>query len=598
MELKTQDARLHLTNGNYQSLVKARKPYGIEDKTATIIGGGIGGLSTACFLVRDAHMDGSKIKVLEELTLSGGAMDGRYINELGYVARGGRETGHHFEVLWDLYSSIPTIDDPNVSILDSYFYTNYDDPNFSNCRITHNCGERYDNGKFNLSEEASKALVKLVLTKDEDLEGKAMNEVLPQSVFDSDFWIYWRTMFAFQEWDSALEMKLYMNRFIHHIDGLPDLSALQFTRYDQYESIIKPMVKYLKDHGVQFEYGITVSNVEFDISDSKKVAKRIIARNANNEEVTYDLSENDLVFITNGSMTENSGYGSTTTPAPFYKEDGNCFKMWKNIAAQCDEFGHPEVFSDNVELTNWESCTVTCHTDLVPKYIEKITKRTPYGGKTCTGGIVTAKDSNWLMSWTINRQGQYKQQPANDICVWVYSLFTDRDGDYIKKPMRDCTGEEIIKEWLYHIGVPTTEIDEAASTCTAVPVMMPYITSQFMPRSTGDRPLVVPHDAVNFAFIGQFAETMDLPQRDTVFTQEYSGRCAMEAVYILCGVDRGVPEVYASRYDIRYLLTAALKLNDGKVPSLDINPIAKRKIHKKIEGTEIEEILKECGIIQ
>lgn len=227
--------------------------------------------------------------------------------------------------------------------------------------------------------------------------------------------------------------------------------------------------------------------------------------------------------------------------------------MWKNIAKKSDDFGHPEVFCSDVEKSNWESCTVTCHDDSVPKYIEKITKRSPYGGKTVTGGIVTCVDSSWLMSWTINRQGQYPDQPENDVAVWVYGLFTDIEGDYIKKKMRDCTGKEITKEWLYHLGVPVNEIDDLAETCTAVPVMMPYITSQFMPRKFGDRPYVVPKGGVNFAFLGQFAETLDAPGRDTVFTTEYSGRTAMEAVYVLCGVEKAVPEVFASRYDIRYL---------------------------------------------
>ncbi len=163
--------------------------------------------------------------------------------------------------------------------------------------------------------------------------------------------------------------------------------------------------------------------------------------------------------------------------------------------------------------------------------------------------------------------------------------------------MRDCTGKEITKEWLYHIGVPAGEIEELAGSCTAVPVMMPFITSQFMVREFGDRPYVVPKNAVNFAFLGQFAETLDDPGRDTVFTIEYSGRTAMEAVYVLTGVEKGVPEVYASRYDIRYLLNASKCLLDGERPEIKLPPLTKRKVLKQIAGTEIEELLKEHGII-
>ncbi len=163
--------------------------------------------------------------------------------------------------------------------------------------------------------------------------------------------------------------------------------------------------------------------------------------------------------------------------------------------------------------------------------------------------------------------------------------------------MRECTGKEITEEWLYHIGAPLDQIEELADTCHAIPAMMPFITSMFMPRAFGDRPYVVPKDAVNFAFLGQFAETLDEPGRDTVFTTEYSGRTAMEAVYILCGVERAVPEVFASRYDVRYLLNGASELLDGQKPEIKLPALVKHQIAKKIKGTDVELLLKEYNII-
>lgn len=597
MELKTHDKRLKLTNGDFQRLVKARKPEGIEEKSAYLIGTGVAALAAGCFLIRDAQMEGKNITFLEQLDIAGGSLDGKCMETRGYVARGGRETGAHFECLWDIWRSIPSIEDPEMSVLDSYFYTNYDDPNYSNCRITHKQGEKYDDGNFNLTQEQVKEIADLCITKDEDLNDKTIEEVFSEGLLNSDFWTYWRTMFAFENWHSALEMKLYLNRFIHHVDGFTDLSAARYTRYDQYNSIVKPMVKYLEDHGCNFQYDIKVTDVDFDISENKKVATKIIAEDKNGNDKSIDLSENDLLFITNGSMTENSIYGDDNTPAELSNEQTGCWEMWKNIAKKSDDFGHPEVFCSDVEKSNWESCTVTCHDESVTKYIEKITKRNPHTGKTVTGGLVTCVDSSWLISWTINRQGQYPEQNKNDVAVWLYGLFTDVEGDYIKKKMRDCTGKEITKEWLFHIGVPVNEIDKLAETCTAVPVMMPYITSQFMPRKAGDRPYVVPKGGVNFAFLGQFAETLDDPGRDTVFTTEYSGRTAMEAVYVLCGVEKAVPEVYASRYDIRYLLNGMVSLSDGKKPELPLSPLQKMKIAKLIKGTDIEEMLKEFNII-
>lgn len=598
MKIKTFDERLKLDNGDYDRLVHSRKPKGIDDKKAYIVGTGIAGLSTAGFLIKDAKMDPSKIVFLEKDSIAGGALDGKLLSDLGYVARGGRETGHHFEVLWDLLSVIPSREDPDMSILDDLYYTNLDDPNFSNCRVTKNRGERYDNGKFNLSRDVVKEILRLVMTPDEKLEGVSVEEVFSDEFLESDFWTYYRTMFAFENWHSVLELKLYINRFIHHVAGLPDLSALQFTRYDQYESIVVPMMRWLKDKGVRTEYNCEVLDVEFDLADDKKVATKIVAVDAETgADKSMALTENDLLFITTGSLVESSSYGSNDAAPDLAIDEENSFRLWKTIAKKSPEFGRPEVFASDIAKSNWESATVTVKSKAIAKYIEAITKRSPYTGKVVTGGIVTALDSSWLMSWTINRQGQYIGQPEDEIAVWVYGLFTDKEGDYVKKPMKACTGEEIAKEWLYHIGVPEDEIDALAKDTSTIPVFMPYITAQFMPRSFGDRPYVVPKHAVNFAFLGQFVETLDDPGRDTVFTTEYSARCAMEAVYVLTGVEKSVPEVFASRYDMRYLLAGISALNDGEKPDLNLPMEIMVKLAKKIGGTEVENMLKEYNLI-
>ena len=215
-----------------------------------------------------------------------------------------------------------------------------------------------------------------------------------------------------------------------------------------------------------------------------------------------------------------------------------------------------------------------------------------------TGGIVTARDSNWLLSWTVNRQPQFRSQPENELVVWVYALFSDKEGDFVKKTMRDCTGKEICEEWLYHMGVPVDEIEDlATNSAKTVPCMMPYITAFFMPREKGDRPNVVPDGAVNFAFLGQFAET----ERDTIFTTEYSIRTGMEAVYTLLDIDRGVPEVWGSTYDVRDLLRATVALRDGKpITDLDLNFVEKfilKQALRKTEGIDIEKILKRYHVI-
>ena len=590
---------MYYSSGNYEAFAHPKKPEGVDNKSAYLIGSGLAALTAACYLVRDGQMQGDHIHVFEKDPLPGGACDG-YKYDIGYVMRGGREMDNHFEVMWDLLRSIPSLETEGASVLDEYYWLNKEDPNKSLCRATVNRGQdAHTDGKFAISDQGAMEIMKLFFTPDEQLQDKKITDIFDDEVFSSNFWMYWRTMFAFENWHSALEMKLYLKRYIHHIGGLPDFTALRFTRYNQYESIILPMVTYLKDHGVDFQYETKVTDVQFRIEGGKKQASSVTVDHKGESRI-IDLTENDLLFITNGGCVESCTIGAQDKAAGFDPtiRPGNGWDLWKKIAAQDPSFGHPEKFCSQPELSNWESATITTLDDKIPQYIKKICKRDPFSGHTVTGGIVTVKDSSWLLSWTLNRQQQFRDQPKNQLCVWVYGLFSDKPGDYVKKPMRDCTGREICMEWLYHIGVPEEDIAELAEhSANTVPVMMPYIDAFFMPRAFGDRPDIVPQGAVNFAFLGQFAET----GRDTIFTTEYSIRTGMEAVYTLLNIDRGVPEVWGSTYDVRSLIDATVKLRDGKkITDMDlpfIQRVALKEVLKKIEGTDLEKFLKEYHAI-
>lgn len=591
---------MYYSSGNYEAFARPVKPEGADRKSAYLIGSGLASLSAACFLVRDGQLKGERVHILEKDKLPGGACDGYQYPERGFVMRGGREMDNHFECMWDIMRSIPSIETEGVSVLDEYYWLNKSDPNYSLMRATMNRGEdAHTDGKFGLSDKGAMEIMHLFFTPDEELFEKRIDELFSKEVLNSNFWMYWRTMFAFENWHSALEMKRYIQRYIHHIGGLPDFKALRFTKYNQYESLILPMIKYLESHNVQFHYDTQVVNVEFDIQKDKKLAKRIICIHENQEE-SIDLSEDDLVFISNGGCVENSTLGDQNNIAEYKPEikAGGGWDMWRKIAAQDPSFGNPDKFCSDPEKTNWMSATVTTLDDKIPPYVQNICKRDPFSGKVVTGGIVTATDSNWLLSWTFNRQPQFRIQPKNQLVGWIYGLFSDVPGNYVKKTMRECTGKEICMEWLYHMGIPENQIEELAeNSANTVPCMMPYITAFFMPRNTGDRPLVVPEGSKNFAFIGQFAET----KRDTIFTTEYSVRTGMEAVYTLLNVDRGVPEVWGSVYDIRDLLNATYELTDKKkVTDVDLGfkgKMALKEALKKVKNTEIENLLKEYNLI-
>ena len=353
---------MYYSSGNYEAFARPKKPEGIDHKSAYIIGTGLAALSAACYLVRDAQMPGSHIHILEKDPVAGGACDGANIPGVGYVMRGGREMDNHFEVMWDLLRSIPSIEDPSVTVLDEYYWLNKEDPNFSLCRATEKRGQdAHTDGKFGLSDKAAMEIMRLFFTPDEDLYDKPITDFFDDEVLNSNFWMYWRTMFAFENWHSALEMKLYIKRYIHHIAGLPDFSALRFTRYNQYESMILPMVTFLEKAGVQFHFNTKVEDIRFAIGggvgperavtgtgqdtiqriqqahfkrnpDStmvKKVATSIVT-STNGEQAIIDLTEDDLVFITNGGCVESATIGTQTQAAAWcpQTEPGNGWDLW------------------------------------------------------------------------------------------------------------------------------------------------------------------------------------------------------------------------------------------------------------------------------
>ena len=573
---------MYYSNGNYEAFANPLPPSDASKKSAYIVGGGLAGLAAAVFMIRDGKMRGNKIHIFEELPIAGGSMDGIKNPQRGFIIRGGREMEAHFETLWDLFRSIPSLENPDISVLDEFYWLNKSD----------------DDGKLTLTPTAIREMIDLALTPEEKLQDVQIDQVFGDEFFESNFWLYWATMFAFEKWSSAMEMRRYLLRFIHHVGKLADMSALKFTKYNQYESLITPLVRWLESHGVKFHFDTTITNIDVNCKQNKKIAQKIeLIKSGRRREIK--LSPDDLVFVTNGSITESTTYGDNDTPAEQTHELGASWQLWKNLAAQCDEFGRPEKFCENIPAANWViSATITLFDDTVVPYIEKICKKNPHSGSIVSSGPVTIKDSNWLYGFSISRQPHFRAQKPNEIVVWTYGLLSDTDGNYVKKKIADCTGAELCAEWLYHIGVPLAQIDDIAhNKSSTVPSHMPYITTYFMPRALGDRPLVVPRGSVNLAFIGNYAET----ERDTVFTTEYSVRTAMQAVYTLLNIDRGVPEVFDSCFDIRMLLQSIYYLNDcKKLQQLDVPWVMKlleKQGMKHVRGTYLEQLLRDAKLI-
>lgn len=536
-----------------------------KDSKVYIVGGGIGGLAAAYYFIRDAHIPGENITFLEELAVQGGSLDGAGNAKDGYIMRGGREMITTYENFWDMFQDIPALELPEpYSVLDEYRLINDNDPNYSKARLIHNKGDIKDFHKFNLSKADQLAIVRLLLKNQDELDNLTIEDYFSQSFLDSNFWTLWRSMFAFENWHSLLECKLYMHRFLEALDGIKDMSTLLFSKYNQYDSFVVPAQKFLINKGVKLQSDTLVTAVDFEQQGDKKIVKGLTTTQQG-QQVHIPVRDNDFVIITTGSMTEDTRYGTSDTAPDIRLTDDEMGKtkgwvLWNDLAKQSAVFGRPEKFNRRVPKSAWMSATLTCKDSaLLRKISEKYCVNPPLSGKTVTGGIVTITDSNWLMSFTINRQPQFLDQPKDVVVIWVYGLLMDKKGNYVPKTMPECTGHEIVMELLYHLDLLEQKDDILANTI-ANTAYMPYITSMFMPRAKGDRPQIVPEGCTNLGLIGQFVET----NNDVVFTVETSVRSARVAVYTLTDCNKQVPDIVPTQYDIRNMLRSASTLNDDQ----------------------------------
>jgi len=570
--------------GNYQRN-KGIPNKSYKDSKIYIVGSGIAGMSAAYYFIRDGHVPAENITFLEQLHIEGGSLDGAGNAKDGYVIRGGREMDMTYENLWDMFQDIPALEMPApYSVLDEYRLINDNDSNYSKARLIHNLGEIKDFSKFGLAKKDQLAIIKLLLKKKEELDDLTIEDYFSESFLSSNFWTFWRTMFAFENWHSLLELKLYMHRFLHAIDGLNDLSSLVFPKYNQYDTFVTPLRKVLQDKGVKIQFNVLVKDLDIQSNTEGKTVEGIITEQ-DGQEVPIPLGPNDFVIVTTGSMTEDTFYGDNTK-APIIDIDNSTsgqsagWKLWKNLAAKSAIFGKPEKFCSNIEKSAWESATLTCKPSALIEKLKGYSVNDPYSGKTVTGGIITITDSNWLMSFTCNRQPHFPGQPDDVLVLWVYALFMDKQGNYIKKTMPECTGDEILAELCHHLGI-IDQLDDVIKNTIVRTTFMPYITSMFMPRAKGDRPRVVPNGCKNLGLVGQFVET----NNDVVFTMESSVRTARIAVYELLNLNKQVPDINPLQYDIRHLLKAARTLNDDK-PF-----IGEGLLRKILKGSYFEHIL-------
>jgi oleate hydratase len=524
-----------------------------DDSKVYLIGGGIASLAAAAFLIRDAGFRGRNIVILEQLDRLGGSLDGAGSAEDGYVLRGGRMIESKYLCTYDLFSSIPTLDGTKT-VTQEIFDWNKIMQTSSKCRLIRG-GRGIDAPEFGLSEEHILGLERLAVEPEAMLGNSSIANQFRPSFFETNFWLMWCTTFAFQPWHSAVEFKRYLLRFTHMVAGFNQLHGIMRTVYNQYDSMVRPLEKWLAERGVQFELNVRVTDLALREEAGRKSVDRIVyTRRGVCDEIK--VGNGDYVVVTLGSMTEASSLGSMdSAPVLNGKADGGAWTLWEKIAAGRPEFGRPCTFTDRIDESKWVSFTASLRDRIFFRLVRDFTGNVP--GE---GGLITFADSAWLASIVLPHQPHFIGQPEDVEVFWGYGLHVDKPGDFVKKPMSACTGREIMTEILGHLRIDG-EAEQILKTSICIPCMMPFITSQFLTREKGDRPQVVPSGTAKLAFTGQFCELPD----DVVFTVEYSIRSAATAIYSLFELERDPPAVYKGQYDPRALYRAFKTLHERKL---------------------------------
>ena len=519
-----------------------------DTRKAWLIGGGIGGLAAAAFMIRDGGMRGDNITVLEALALPGGSLDGGGDAERGYTLRGGRMlTTDNYECTWDLFRAIPSLEVTGQSVHDEILAFNAKNPSHSRARLVDRNRHRVDVKSMGFSLADRLELLKLTEVSEERLGSTPITDWLSPGFFETRFWFMWATTFAFQPWHSAVEFKRYLHRFMMEFSRIETLAGVKRTVYNQYDSFVRPLAAWLQKQGVQVLTGRRVTDLDIVTAGAKHTVTGIVVER-DGVPARIDVAAADLVFFTNASMTDASSYGSMASAPPrLTKKDSQGWTLWEKIADGRPDFGRPATFNASIPESWWESYTVTLKD---PVFFDKMEAFS--GNRAGTGGLVTFKDSRWLMSVVLAHQPHFAGQPDGVQVFWGYALHPDRIGDFVPKPMAECTGEEILRELCGHLNF---DVDEVFANANCIPCRMPYITSKFMPRAKSDRPLPVPPSSVNLAFVSQFCEIAD----DVVFTVEYSVRAAQTAVYQLLQVARQVPPVTPHDQSLKVKFDALVK---------------------------------------
>jgi oleate hydratase len=512
---------------------------------AHIVGSGFGGLAAAALLIRNAGVSGADITIYEADDLLGGGffLGGRAAS--GYNLPGS-VFDKEFRCTFDLLKSIPSTRNPSISVTDDFFAFNTGEPYQDKAHILDRNGRIVHGPRFGLSLGDGLRLARVVLTPEAMLDGRRIDEFFSRQFFSTEFWFLWSTIMGSLPQHSAIEFRRYMNRFLYLFPDLSDMRGVMRTPINQHQFFIEPLVAWLRPRGVSLLTGAVVGDIGFAPASGRITVDRLDYERGG-VATSAAVAPEDIVLVTTGSQAADFSAGSMTA-APSPRPSGRSWALWEHLAQGRTDFGHPDVFfgADRIPDALWVTFTVT---DTGTDFVNQIAALT--GSQAGLGGLVTLKDSGWVLSLSIFHQPEIIGQPPGTSVWWGYGLYPDRNGDFVRKPMTACTGAEILEETLKQLRLDK-QLDAIMASSICVPCNLPYVNNIWLPRRRGDRPSPVIAGATNLGLIGQYVEV----PREIAFTIECSVRTAWEAIYVL--LERGAPPppVYQAQYDPKALFNA------------------------------------------
>ena len=204
---------------------------------AYLLGGGIGSLAAAAFMIRDGGLPGENIFILEAKPLLGGSLDGAGNPVDGYSMRGGRMlTTDNYECTWDLFKSIPSLSSPGKTVFNETMEFNEQHKSNSMARLVDSRRAKVPVNSMGFSMHNRQELLKLTQAGEAELGANCITDWLSPEFFETEFWYMWATTFAFQPWHSAVEFKRYLHRFMLEFSRIETLAGVKRTIYNQYDS--------------------------------------------------------------------------------------------------------------------------------------------------------------------------------------------------------------------------------------------------------------------------------------------------------------------------------------------------------------------------